>query len=179
MTAATSPAATESSDTPEMGVDEMITKFLRNGRTMRDFTALTPESMEVIYSMAYTLYNAAKFREAEKIFKLLANLEHFERKYWKGLGAAREGLKNYKGALLVYGHLGAMDVNDPYPAFQAAKCFMALDKAGEAKAALRAAVFNSTNQPDHAALHESAKTLLELLENAAQPTTTPATPAQS
>lgn len=173
MSTATTSAATESSDTPEMGVDEMIQKFLRNGRTMRDFTALTPESMDVIYSMAYSLYNAGKFAEAERIFKLLANLEHFESKYWKGLGAAREGLKNYEGALLVYGHLGAMDVKDPYPAFQAAKCFMALDKAGEAKSALRAAVFNSTDQPDHADLHESAKTLLELLEKAANPSTSP------
>jgi secretion system chaperone SscA len=145
---------------------EVLQKFGANGRTFRDFTQLTPESMEVIYMVAYNQYNAGKFKEAESIFRLLAMLNHFEAKYWKGLGASREAKRDYAGALQAYGYLGVMDIHDPYPPFQAAKCFVALGKAAEAEAGLRAAVFNSENKPEHVALHLQAKGLLELVQNA-------------
>ena len=145
---------------------EVLEKFGTNGRTFRDFTQLTPESMEVIYMVAYNQHNAGKYKEAEGIFRLLAMLNHFERKYWKGLGASREALKDYNGALQAYGYLGVMDIEDPYPPFQAAKCFVALGKAAEAESGLRAAVYNSDGKPEHAALHLQAKGLLELVQNA-------------
>jgi len=145
---------------------EVIENFTANGRTFRDFTQLTPESMEVIYLVGYNHYNAGKFDEAEKVFRLLATLDHFERKYWKALAAAREGLRKYEEALQAYGYLGVMDLHDPYPPFQAARCFMALGKTAEAESGLRAAIFNSAEKPEHAELHQQAKALLELIENA-------------
>jgi hypothetical protein len=72
--------------------EEMKDLFFKNARTFQDFTALTPESMEVIYLVAYNHYNAGKYEDAEKVFRLLTTLNHFERKYWKGLAAARESL---------------------------------------------------------------------------------------
>lgn len=164
-------------DTPftadQVFTEDLAKKFLDNGRTMQDFTALTPESMEVIYMLAYNLYNGAKFQEAERIFKLLSHLNHFERKYWKGLGACREGLKHYEAALQAYGYLGMMDPHDPEPAFQAAKCFLALGKSAEAEAGLRAAIFNTAGKPDQAELNQKATALLEIVLQARQ--TKPAT----
>ncbi len=145
---------------------DIFEKFGPNGRTFRDFTQLTPESMEVIYMVAYNQYNAGKFDEAEKVFRLLAMLNHFERKYWKGLAASREAQKKYEDALQAYGYLGMMDIYDPAPSFHAAKCFIALGKAAEAEAGLRAAVFNSDNKPEHASLHQQAKDLLDLVQKA-------------
>ncbi len=145
---------------------DIFEKFGPNARTFRDFTQLTPESMEVIYMVAYNQYNAGKFADAEKVFRLLAMLNHFERKYWRGLAASREAQKKYEDALQAYGYLGMMDIYDPVPSFHAAKCFVALGKAAEAEAALRAAVFNSDNKPDHASLHQQAKVLLGLVEKA-------------
>ena len=157
----TTPTTTTEEEIP--GLD-ILQKFLANGRTMRDFTALTPESMEVIYMLAFNLYNAAKFDEAEKIFKLLANLDHFDHRYWKGLGAARQGLKKYEDALMAYGYVGLMNPKDPTNPFEAGKCFLALGKTAEALAALRAAVFTSNNQPEYAELNATAKNLLEITE---------------
>jgi type III secretion system low calcium response chaperone LcrH/SycD len=157
---------------------EIFTKFGPNGRTFRDFTQLTPESMEVIYMVAYNQYNAGKFADAEKVFRLLAMLNHFEPKYWKGLAASREAQKKYEEALQAYGYLGMMDIYDPLPSFYAAKCFIALGKAAEAEAGLRAAVYNSDNKPEHAALHQQAKALLELLQKTRAASAAATTPAQ-
>ena len=149
-------------------VSDLMSRFYGNARTMRDFTELTPESMEVIYTLAYNFYNAGKYDEAEKIFRFLANLDHFERKYWKGLGASREGLQKFAEALQVYGYLGMMDIHDPYPALQAAKCFIALGKTAEAVSGLRAAAFNSENRPEHAELHEQATAMLAVVQEDAK-----------
>ncbi len=145
---------------------DALEKFGGNGRTFRDFTQLTPESMEVIYLVAFNQYNAGKYADAEKVFRLLAMLNHFEPKFWKGLGASREAQKKYADALHAYGYLGVMDIEDPYPPFQAAKCFIALGKAPEAEAGLRAAVHNSAGKPAHAALHAEATGLLALVRKA-------------
>jgi secretion system chaperone SscA len=153
---------------------EVLEKFTSNGRTFRDFTQLTPDSMEVIYMVAYNLYNGGKYDESEKVFRLLCMLDHFERKYWKGLGAAREALKRYEAALQVYGYLGVTDLHDPYAPFQAAKCLTALGKVAEAEAGLRAAVFNSANKPEFAELHAQASGLLELIEKARKEQKNPA-----
>jgi secretion system chaperone SscA len=169
--APTTPTATDTApvtaqDRKEVG--DLLSRFYGNARTMRDFTELTPESMEVIYKLAYNFYNAGKYDEAEQIFRLLANLDHFERKYWKGLGASREGLQKFEDALQVYGYLGMMDIHDPYPALQAAKCFIALGKTAEAVSGLRAAAFNSKDLPEHAELHEQATALLSVAEENAK-----------
>lgn len=142
---------------------DVLEKFTANGRTFRDFTQLTPESMEVIYMVAYNQYNAGKYDEAEKVFRLLAMLDHFNAKFWKGLAASREGLRKYEEALQVYGYLGMLDIHDPNPPFAAARCFVALGKSAEAEAGLRAAVFNSADKPEHAQLHQQATGMLDLL----------------
>lgn len=152
--------------------EEIKDLFLKNARTFQDFTALTPDSMEIIYLVAYNHYNAGKYEDAEKVFRLLTTLNHFERKYWKGLGAARESMKQFEPALQCYGYLGMMDVNDPYPAFKAAQCLLALGRAKEGESGLIAAVFNSANKEEHAELHAQAKGLLELIQAAARPETT-------
>ena len=157
---------------------DVLEKFTANGRTFRDFTQLTPESMEVIYMVAYNQYNAGKYADAEKVFRLLAMLNHFERKFWKGLAASREAQKKYEEALQAYGYLGIMDVYDPFPPFHAAKCFIALGKGAEAEASLRAAVFNSENKPEHASLHHKAVDLLDLVQKVRQQPAT-ASKAQS
>lgn len=159
--------------------EEMKDLFFKNARTFQDFTALTPDSMEVIYLVAYNHYTAGKYEEAEKVFRLLTTLNHFERKYWKGLAAAREALKQFEPALQCYGYLGMMDGNDPYPALQAAKCLLALGRPKDAESGLIAAVLNSAGREEHAELHAQAQGLLELLQAAARQDAAPANPSAS
>lgn len=147
-------------------------KFGANGRTYRDFTNLTEESMEAIYMVAYNQYNAGRYDEAEKIFQLLSVLNHFDRRFWTGLGASRELQKKYDDAIKAYGYLAMLDLEDPQPPMLMAKCFLAQGKPKDAEGALQATIFIAKNKPAHAAVVEQAKNLLELLgvtETADQP----------
>lgn len=139
-------------------------QFGANGRTFQDFTNLSPQSMEVMYMVGFNSYNAGKYENAERVFQFLAYLNHFERKYWKGLAASRENQGKYKEALEAYGYMGMLDVEDPFPPFQAGKCLLASKRTEEAKTALRAAAYNSTNKPEHSGLKQEAEHLLAALE---------------
>lgn len=142
----------------------MAGKFFKNARTFKDFTALTPESIEAIYLAGYTQYNAGRFEDAEKIFQLLSVLNHFEKKFWKALAAARQMQHKYEQAVAVYGYLGILDLQDPWPPLQSAKCLMRLRKFAEAETALRASMYLSEEKPDKAKVFEEASSLMALLE---------------
>ncbi|HEY1048741.1 MAG TPA: SycD/LcrH family type III secretion system chaperone [Prosthecobacter sp.] len=138
-------------------------KFGANGRTYQDFTQLTPQSMEVIYMIGYNQYNAGKYGEAERIFQLLAMLNHFERRYWTGLAASRELQKKYDDAIKAYGYLAMLDLEDPLPPLLMAKCFLAAGKVADAEGALHACVFVARKKAQHAEIVQQAEDLLELL----------------
>lgn len=140
-------------------------KFGENGRTFQDFTNLTPQSMEVIYMVAFNQYNGGRYDEAEKIFQLLSVLNHFEKRYWTGLGASREMQKKYADAIKAYSYLAVLDLYDPLPPLLCAKCYMASGQVKDAENALQACIFNS-KKPEHAEIKQQAENLLELLTKA-------------
>lgn len=138
-------------------------KFGTNGRTYQDFTNLTPQSMEVIYMVGYNQYNAGKYDEAERIFQLLAVLNHFDRRYWTGLGASRELQKKYDTAIKAYTFLAMLDLEDPHPPLLMAKCYLAQGNVKDAEGALHACTFVARKKPEHAEICQQAEDLLELL----------------
>jgi type III secretion system low calcium response chaperone LcrH/SycD len=142
---------------------DFFKKFGSNGRTFQDFTALTPESMEVLYSVAYNYYTAGKFDDAENVFQLLSVLNHFERKYWKGLAASRENQGKYEDALKAYGYIAVLDITDPYAPFHAGKCLICLGRASDAESAFTAAIHNAEGKEEHAELKAEAEGLLKVL----------------
>jgi secretion system chaperone SscA len=148
----------------EQELKSFLERFGANGRTFRDFTALTPQSMEVIYMVAFNQYNGGRYDEAEKVFRLLSMLNHFESKYWMGLGACREMQKKYDEALKAYSYLSILDMRDPVPPFHGGKCFLAMGKTEEAVAGFQAAAFNAKGKPEHAALLQQAEGMLEVLQ---------------
>jgi secretion system chaperone SscA len=148
----------------EEELKDFLVKFGRNGRTFRDCTALTPENMEAFYFVAYNQYNAGQFEEAEKVFRLLAVLDHFQLKYWKGLAASLENQRKYKDAVKAWGFLALMDMKDPEPPFMAARCFLAVGQTEEAKSGLQIAIANCEGRPDPLAIKHQAEQMLSALE---------------
>lgn len=142
---------------------EFFTNFGSNGRTMRDFTNLSPESMEVFYMVAYNQYNAGHYEESSKVFQLLATLDHFDKRFWMGLGSSRAMEGKHEDAIKAYAYMSFLDMKDPVPTFHCSRSLMALGKIAEAEAGLRATIANSEGVEEHAELKQQAESLLELL----------------
>lgn len=138
-------------------------KFGENGRTFQDFTNLTPQSMEVIYMVAFNQYNAGKYDEAERIFQLLSVLNHFDRRFWTGLGASREMQKKFDEAIKAYAYLAILDLEDPMAPLLCAKCYLSAGKTKDAEDALQACIYNAKDKMQHAEVKAQAQNLLEIL----------------
>ncbi len=152
-------------ETPEEW-NNFYQKFGENGRTFQDFTNLTPQSMEVIYMVAYNQYNAGRYDEAEKLFQLLSVLNHFDKRFWIGLGSSREMQKKYAEAVKAYSYLAVLDLRDPLPPLLSAKCFLGAGQVKDAESALQATIFNAGDKPQHAEMKLQAENLLQLLTKA-------------
>src|SRR3954451_19513616 len=102
---------------PAEKVDELtnLAKEFAQGRTLADIHGLTPEDLEAIYSVAFNLYNNQRYDEAVKVFKFLCLHDHFQEKYWMGLGATHQMMKDFKLASSAYGYAYLLDSDNPKP----------------------------------------------------------------
>lgn len=149
--------------TPEQ-LNQLVQDFLINQKTFKDLKGISDKDMEALYSIAYNFYSHGKFDRAKSIFAALTQLDQFKPKYWVGLGAARQMLKEYQPAIDAYGFATLMDATDPKPAFYSSSCFMKLNQISLALQALEAAILISGDNPEHKDVRSQAENLLEGLQ---------------
>lgn len=153
-----------SNKTPEVSPEKMQTvmqDFLLNQKTFKDLKGITDNQMEAIYTTAYNFYSHGKFERAKEIFSALCQLDQYQPKYWIGLGAVRQMLKDYQPAIDAYGFATLMNPTDPKPAFYAANCFMKLNDTNSAIQALEAVLEISKDKTEFKDLRSQAENLLE------------------
>jgi type III secretion system low calcium response chaperone LcrH/SycD len=143
----------------------VVIKMLTEGGTFRSIKGIDERSMEAIYSLGYTYYNNSKYDDAHDIFRFLCLNDHLVRKYWMALGACRQMMKNFEGAVQAYAYASVLDVEDPRAPLQAADCFLAMEKFEEAESALNGAIHFSEGKPEFADVRSKAQAVLELLKN--------------
>lgn len=97
----------------------------------------------VLYSQAYSFYNAGLYNKAKECFRVLTAIQPMNYDYWYGLGATYQMLKDYATAIQAYslGALADREEKDPAPHLHAAECLMALRKYDRAEKALQSAEF--------------------------------------
>lgn len=119
------------------------------------------ETLEGIYSFAYSFYENGWYLKAENLFRLLAALRIRNSKYWKGLGATLQMLKKYEEAAEAYGWAAINDktISDPYPHFHAAECFLTIGDTLRGLKALYSAKAIANKQGNYYALVEQIELL--------------------
>ena len=110
------------------------------------------EALLALYAMAYELYRNGKYEDAKTFFRLLALANSFERKYWMGLAASYQMLKDYEKALECYSAAAIQDPSDPYAHWHAADCFFHSDNVVKAKEALESAIITAKLDQVHSGL---------------------------
>ena len=143
-----------------------LVQLIESGCTLRDIQGLTNENMEGLYALAYSEYNQGKYDKAQELFQLLCQLDHLEKKYWVGLGATRQMLKDYSNAIDAYSVAVMFDLNDPVPPMHAAECHLASGNREEAVSGFQYAIDAAGSRPQYQPIKSQAEARIELIQAA-------------
>ena len=112
--------------------------IIKDNATLKQLKGVTNAELEAVYSLAFGYYQTGKFNEAMKLFQFLVLFDHLNKKYWMGLGAVQQVLKDFQGAIVSYGYSSFLDLKNPKPQIHAAECFLAMGDKRNAASSLEA-----------------------------------------
>ena len=119
-------------------IEEAAKKIAGDMTTVRELKGITDAEMEAVYSLGFNFYQTGNMENAEKVFKFLVLFDHFEPKYWIGLGAVLQVKKAFDGAITAYAYASFLDIHNPKPQYHAAECYLAKGDRANALSSLAA-----------------------------------------
>jgi type III secretion system low calcium response chaperone LcrH/SycD len=128
----TSAAQKRAADEPAAGI--------LAGDTFAAVAGLDADDLEAIYHLGYNQYEQGQYVEAERTFQVLCFHDHLSPRFWFGLGAARQQLKDYAGAIMAYSMVPETGSANPLAPLRAAECYIALGLFEEAVSGLETAL---------------------------------------
>ncbi|MEZ8878768.1 MULTISPECIES: SycD/LcrH family type III secretion system chaperone VcrH [Vibrio] len=151
-------------DLSQMQAEELLS-FLEEGGTLKMLHDVSTDTIEHIYAVGYNFFQSGKIEQAAKVFQLLSMLDHYQARFFIGLGAARQELAEYLQALDAYSYAALVDINDPRPPFHSAECHLKLEQLTEAESGFYSAKEMSAGKSEYADLHQRAGIMLEAVRN--------------
>ena len=119
-------------------IAERVKAIIKDNATLKQLKGVTNAELEAVYSLAFGYYQTGKYEEAHKLFQFLVLFDHVNAKYWFGLGAGQQALKDCQNAAVSYGYCSFLKLDNPKPQLHAAECFLALGDKRSAASALEA-----------------------------------------
>ncbi|ELB2167807.1 SycD/LcrH family type III secretion system chaperone VcrH [Vibrio parahaemolyticus] len=155
---------TNATDPSQMQAEELLS-FLEEGGTLKMLHDVSADTIEHIYAVGYNFFQSGKIGQAAKVFQLLSMLDHYQARFFIGLGAARQELGEYLQAIDAYSYAALVDINDPRPPFHSAECHLKLEQLTEAESGFYSAKEMSAGKSQYADLHQRAGIMLEAVRN--------------
>ncbi|MCG8291449.1 SycD/LcrH family type III secretion system chaperone [Pseudomonas entomophila] len=152
---------TQVNDSHEQDLELALEAFMNHGGTLAMLKDISQDQLEELYAMAHSHYQAGKLKEAETLFKGLTVLNHYDARFLLGLGACRQGLKQYELAIQAYAYGAMMAVDDPRFPFHAAECQVELADWVAAESGFYSAHALAETRPEQAQLGARAGLMLE------------------
>lgn len=116
--------------------EDFLSKFIegcdKDALNFDKLLSIPSKTQEETYAVGYRYYENGKYQEAVNIFRFLILSESHNKKYWLGLGASLQMLKEYAKALEAYLIASSMDETDPYVFLYMSDCLIVLGKIEEA-----------------------------------------------
>ena len=119
-------------------IAENVKSLIEKNATLKQLNGVTNSELEAVYSLAFGYYQTGRYDEALKLFQFLVLFDHLNQKYWMGLGATQQVLKDYQAAVTSYGYCSFLNLENPKPQLHAAECYLALGDKGNAASAIMA-----------------------------------------
>ena len=144
---------------------------LRQGATVAEVAGMPRETVEAAYALAYSLYAASNYKDAETVFRVLCLWNHKEARFWMGLAGSMQKNGDLRNAVKCYIHaMYAGGGKDSAPLVHAAMCLL---KLGDRKEALDlfadALLFGDPENAANAVYHGKARAMLDLLRKEGGP----------
>ncbi|HAS6722276.1 TPA: SycD/LcrH family type III secretion system chaperone VcrH [Vibrio parahaemolyticus] len=155
---------TNATDPSQMQAEELLS-FLEEGGTLKMLHDVSADTIEHIYAVGYNFFQSGKIEQAAKVFQLLSMLDHYQARFFIGLGAARQELGEYLQAIDAYSYAALVDINDPRPPFHSAECHLKLEQLTEAESGFYSAKEMSAGKSQYADLRQRAGIMLEAVRN--------------
>ncbi|TOC73095.1 CesD/SycD/LcrH family type III secretion system chaperone [Vibrio parahaemolyticus] len=155
---------TNATDPSQMQAEELLS-FLEEGGTLKMLHDVSADTIEHIYAVGYNFFQSGKIEQAAKVFQLLSMLDHYQARFFIGLGAARQELGEYLQAIDAYSYAALVDINDPRPPFHSAECHLKLEQLTEAESGFYSAKEMSAGKSQYTDLHQRAGIMLEAVRN--------------
>lgn len=126
-------------------------------QSLSDTMGIPHDTLENLYTMAYTSYNQGKYEEASKFFGLLVMMDVSCYKYVLGLAASQHFNRQYEEAASNYLMASLLEPKDPTPHYYAAECYLELGDTVSALVFLKRTLEVAQGQPAYASLKERAQ----------------------
>ena len=92
--------------------EQALEAFMQDGGTLAMLNEVSSDTLEQLYALGFNQYDASKYEEAHKIFQALCVLDHYEARFFLGLGACRQALGQHQLAIDSYSYGAMMDLNE-------------------------------------------------------------------
>jgi type III secretion system low calcium response chaperone LcrH/SycD len=125
---------------------------------------MSDQIAEGMYGKAYDFYKMGKFQYACQIFKILAQLNPEEPKYFLGLAGCYHNTKDYATAANNYKFCGMIDPSSPIPHYHASDCYIKMDEPLNAILCLEKAIDRCADNPQYQAIKDRSKLSIESLK---------------
>lgn len=100
-------------------------ELLNKGATIGELIGMDSKRTEILYALAYQLYNAGNYKDAETVFRALCVYDGAQVKFWMGMGGCLQNQGKYDEAAKIYAMGATMSgLQDPEPMYYAAQCFL-------------------------------------------------------
>lgn len=146
-------------------VDEQaVEAFLQEGGTLAMLNEVSSDTLEQLYTLGFNQYHAGKYEEAHKIFQALCVLDHYEARFFLGLGACRQALGQFQLAIDSYSYGAMMDLQEPRYPFHAAECLLQMGELEGAESGFHSAQLLAAAKPELAELAARTGIMLEAVK---------------
>ena len=150
------------------GLQAMVQAILFEGYTHGDFARISKAELEGVYAAAYNLVDIGQYEKGERVFEFLNFLNHYDTRFWLGLGVCRQLRRDYEKAIEAYSMAAINAVSSPVPPLRAAECHLALGRLDEAESGARAALALAGAEPAQEAVRGRAEIILHGIQRRKQ-----------
>jgi type III secretion system low calcium response chaperone LcrH/SycD len=124
---------------------------LMAGEDPKTILGIGDRELEKVYASGHQLYASGQYRQALPLLTFVCTYQFGEPRYWLALGACRQMMKDFEGAITAYGLCYALNSQDPWPLIHTALCCLAKRDNEKARdALLLAEQTNDTARKDQA-----------------------------